>query len=70
MANTGHEIRDQNLGEQLCFYCYNFKIDSVNPEWCNIQSCIKCKSQLMMCKIDYIEIQFLLNSANLADFDI
>ncbi|RNA35715.1 hypothetical protein BpHYR1_053212 [Brachionus plicatilis] len=28
-----------------------FKINSVNAEWCNIQSCINCKSLLMMCKI-------------------
>ncbi|RMZ96114.1 hypothetical protein BpHYR1_003023 [Brachionus plicatilis] len=41
----------------------SFKIDSVNAEWCNIQSFINCKSLLMMCKIsakcttlDYIEI--------------
>ncbi|RNA10871.1 hypothetical protein BpHYR1_043870 [Brachionus plicatilis] len=41
----------------------SFKINSVNAEWCNIQSCINCKSLLMMCKIsakctslDYIEI--------------
>ncbi|RNA07133.1 hypothetical protein BpHYR1_053296 [Brachionus plicatilis] len=27
-----------------------FKIDSVNAEWCNIQSYINCKSLLMMCK--------------------
>ncbi|RNA37797.1 hypothetical protein BpHYR1_026195 [Brachionus plicatilis] len=39
------------------------KINSVNAEWCNIESCINCKSLLMMCKIsakcttpDYIEI--------------
>ncbi|RMZ98808.1 hypothetical protein BpHYR1_013103 [Brachionus plicatilis] len=29
----------------------SFKINFVNAEWCNIQSCINCKSLLMMCKI-------------------
>ncbi|RNA40037.1 hypothetical protein BpHYR1_029008 [Brachionus plicatilis] len=45
-----------------------FKIDSVNAEWCNIQSCINCKNLLIMCEIsekcptlDYIEIYFLRN---------
>ncbi|RNA18082.1 hypothetical protein BpHYR1_019502 [Brachionus plicatilis] len=40
-----------------------FKINSLNTEQCNIQSCINCKNLLMMCKIsakcttlDYIEI--------------
>ncbi|RNA28298.1 hypothetical protein BpHYR1_020130 [Brachionus plicatilis] len=40
-----------------------FKINYVNAEWCNIQSCINCKSLLKMCKIsakcttlDYIDI--------------
>ncbi|RMZ96534.1 hypothetical protein BpHYR1_045353, partial [Brachionus plicatilis] len=28
-----------------------FKINSVNAEWCNFQSCINCKRLLMMCKI-------------------
>ncbi|RNA13696.1 hypothetical protein BpHYR1_042582 [Brachionus plicatilis] len=48
---------------QFAIKFQSFKINSVNAEWCNIQSCINCKSLLMMCKIsakcttlDYIEI--------------
>ncbi|RMZ93555.1 hypothetical protein BpHYR1_002141 [Brachionus plicatilis] len=27
---------------------YNFKINFVNAEWCNIHSCINCKSLLVI----------------------
>ncbi|RNA06302.1 hypothetical protein BpHYR1_042372 [Brachionus plicatilis] len=50
----------------------NFKINSVNAEWCNIQSSINCNSLLMMCKIsakcttlDNIDIYFFLKSQTL-----
>ncbi|RNA23704.1 hypothetical protein BpHYR1_050229 [Brachionus plicatilis] len=34
-----------------------FKINSVNAEWCNIQSCINCKSLLMILNKKYINMQ-------------
>ncbi|RNA29558.1 hypothetical protein BpHYR1_041890 [Brachionus plicatilis] len=40
-----------HLSFALIGTCLVFKINSVNAEWCNIQSCINCKSLLMMCKI-------------------